>query len=279
MRLDYLVLFQHGFKHINEILDILRSYEDLELLCFRKYEPHDFIQFIEYIYRTNAVPWQHIKGKTKYLEGIGKDVYVGLIRNNKPEEKLVGEGEFRHIQCMLINRFKWEVREKFNPVINGERSEHHIIHTSDFESQTIDFWKSLPFNHIESILSHSNEILKSPFHLTEFTKYNIEEVNIEELMIAEMTDNNNREVPIKESIAYKYVCGDKQKYIDYWDKFKGEKLWFDNSPGAFDKLINEFDLNKVGNIYVFNGVVQDGVHRLSIMLSKGISKWRIINIK
>lgn len=279
MRLDYFVIFPNGYDHINEILDILRKYKDLELLYFRKYYPYDFIEFIERLYSTDAVPWQHIKGKTEYLKGIGKDVYVGLIRNNKPEEVMVGEGEYKHIQCMLINRFKWEVREKFNPRINGERSEQHIIHTSDFESQTYDFWKTLPFHTIEAITSKSNPITEAPFHLEKFGRYDLEKANLEDLIVAQATKDSNIELPVKESIFYKYAMGDKQPYIDYWNEMKGEKLCFDNSPGAFDKLINEFDLEKVGNIFVMKGTIQDGNHRVAVLLSKGIKEWTIINIK
>jgi len=280
MRLDFFVVFAHGVDKIDGILEILSKYEDLELIYFKRYTPKDNIDFIRELYSTDAVPWQHIKAKTDYLHRIGfADTYIGLLKNNRPEEKIVGEGEYRHIQCMLINRFKWEVREKYNPIIDGERSEHHVIHTSDFESQTYEFWNTLPFQSIDSIIGSSCPTIEAPFYLERFVDYTIERTSIEDLLVSEISDDELRQVPIKESIYYKYVMGDKKPYIDYWDKHKGVNLVLNGSPVMFDKLIDRFDKKKIGNIFVKGGIVQDGNHRLAIMLNKGIKKWMIIKIK
>ena len=278
-RLDYLVVFPHAVDKLDDVLDILRKYRDLEVLYIKNHEPHDFIQFIEDMYKTDTVPWQHIVGKTKYLHNLGKYVYIILLRNHAPEEVIVGEGEYAHAQCMLINRFKWEVREKLNPVIDKERSEHHVIHASDYESQVYKFWEVMDLHPISSILSSPNNTLEHvPFHLPAFTKFEIKEVNIEDLVALQMIVNNdNISLPIKESIYYRYVVGDKQPYTDYWTAFRGERLWDDKSPGAYDKLIDEYKQDENYPI-VRDGIILDGNHRLSILLSKGIKKCKIIQI-
>ena len=241
------MIFPHGIQHFDEILKILYKYPSLELLYFRKYIPYDFIQFIEDVYKTDAVPWAHIKGKTEYLKGIGMDVWVMLIKNHAPEEVMVGEGEYRHVQCMLVNRFKWEVREKFNPVINGERSEHHVIHATDYESQTFELWSKLKFHDIENIDSTCNPLFPHlPWFLPEFRSVMLEEQDLEKLYCYEMhVTKPNYRVPIKESIYYKFAMGDESGYREYWEKLKGIKIWNDISPMKFEKLIKNFDVERV----------------------------------
>jgi len=283
MRYDVSIIFPHGIQYFDEILKILYKYPDLELLYFRNYEPYDFIQFIEDIYKTDTVPWQHIKGKTQYLHGLGKNVWVMLIKNNKPEEVMVGEGEYQHPQCMLVNRFKWEVRERFNPVIGGERSEHHIIHVIDYESQARELWDNIGFHPIEVIESVPNPLFPTiPFHVGKFKNYSIEEVNISKLNCTQMSkDGPNVVLPITESIYFKYVSGEQKPYRDYWGEFKGDRLWFDNSPMKFDRLISDYkhDDNKENYIAIDpDNTILDGNHRISVLLSRGINKCNILRI-
>ncbi len=283
MRHDVFIIFPHGIQYFDEILKILYKYPDLELLYFRKYVPYDFIQFIEDVYKTDTVPWQHIKGKTEYLKELGKDVWVILIKNHAPEEVTVGEGEYQHKQCMLVNRFKWEVRERFNPRINGERSEHHVIHATDYESQAFKIWNKIGFHSIEHINGTANPLFPHlPFFLPELGGYTIKSQNLDELKCYQMheTEKNYR-VPIRESVYYKYAAGDKQPYIDYWNKFKGVRLWVDSSPMKFDKLIEKFDPKLYPDRYMVisdDNVVIDGNHRAVIMLSRGIKKTNVIKI-
>ena len=275
MRLDYFVVFPNGEQRINEVLQILQQYDDLEIIWLDKYEPDDFSQFIEDIYSSDTVPWEHLQAKTKYL--IGGACYIGLLKNHNPEEVMVGEGEYRHIQCMLINRFKWQVREQLNPVINGERSEQHVIHCSDYESQVNEFWHKRKFRQITNFVSSPSAIVKLPFHLPPLTRFEVVQTDIAGLLAKEMTDGDNVDVLLTESIYYKYVLGDKKPYEDYWNKFKGTRLHEDKSPSAYDKLIERFDEAKVGSIVVSNGVIWDGNHRASILLSKGKNLWPIMH--
>ncbi len=283
MRYDISIVFPHGIQYFNEILEILYKYPDLELLYFREYEPYDFIQFIEDVYKDDAVPWQHIKGKTEYLEGLGKIMWVMLIKNHKPEEMMVGEGKYRHPQCALMNRFKWEVREKFNPIINGERSEHHVIHTTDYESQTAKLWPKFKFHPIKEIDSASNKLFPHlPWFLPYFENVTIKEQDLNELYCYQMhkTEKNYR-VPIKESIYYKFTIGDKQPYIDYWNSLKGTRIWNDISPMKFERMLNNFDVEKVKKEPILiseEDVVIDGNHRASILLAKDINKINVLSI-
>ncbi len=284
MRLDVAIIFPHGIQYFDDILEILYKYPNLELLYFRKYKPLNFIQSIEEIYRTDTVPWEHIKSKTKYLEGTGNDMFVILIKNHAPEEFIVGEGEYRHKQCMLINRFKWEVREKFNPVINGERSEHHVIHATDYEEQTMILWPKFGFDTIDTITSISNPIFPHvPFYISTFEEYKIVEFELDKLKCCQMRiDAPNYEVSIKDSLYYKYVIGDKEPYINYWKELRGTKLYLDSSHMKFDRLIKDIDLDRLFKEYIVvseNSVILDGNHRASIALVNGIKKLPVIQVK
>ena len=284
MRLDVAIIFPHGIQYFDDILEILYKYPNLELLYFRIYKPSNFIQSIEDIYRTDTVPWEHIKGKTEYLEGIGKDMIVMLIKNYAPEEFIVGSGEYQHKQCMLINRFKWEVREKFNPVIDGERSEHHIIHATDYEEQTMILWSGFGFDTIDKITSISNPLFPYiPFFIPKFDEYKIVEFELSKLKCYQMQkDRPNYQVLIKDSIYYKYVMGDKEPYINYWKELRGTKLYLDSSHMKFDKLIREIELDRLHDEYIVvseNGVIIDGNHRACTALAKGIEKFPILQVK
>ncbi len=284
MRYDVCIIFPHGIQYFDEILEILYKYPDLKLLYFREYKPPNFIKSIEEIYRTDTVPWEHIKNKTEYLKETGNNMLVMLIENNAPEEFVVGEGEYRHKQCMLINRFKWEVREKFNPVINGERSEHHVIHATDYEEQTRILWPRFGLDTIDVITSIPNPLFPHvPFFISKFDEYKIIEFELDKLSCSQMQKNGpNYQVPIKDSIYYKYVMGDKEPYINYWKELRGTKLYLDSSYMKFDKLIREIELDRLYNEYIIineNGIVIDGNHRASIALINGIKKLPVIQVK
>lgn len=284
MRYDVFIIFPHGIDKIDEILKILYKYPDLELLYIRKYKPERFTEFIENIYKTDTVPWEHIRGKTRYLEKMGGEVFVLLVKNKAPEEVVVGEGEFKHIQCMLVNRFKWEVREKFNPVIGGERSEHHVIHATDYEEQTGKLWPQFGFDAIETITNIPNPVFPYvPFFVGPFGEYKIIEVDLLNLRCFQMQkDGKNYQVPIVDSIYYRYVKGIKQPYIDYWNELRGVKLLTDSSPMKFDKLIEEIDINRLFREYIVINedlAILDGNHRASIALSRDVWKLPAIQVK
>ena len=85
---------------------------------------------------------------------------------------------------------------------------------------------------------------------------------------------------LNETYHYKYVIGEKDDYINYINKNIG--VWLlhnDHSPSAFDELINNFSMKRIGKIIIDkDGLVYDGLHRLSILLSKGYNKVKMYQI-
>lgn len=284
MRLDFGIVWGHGMKYIDGILDVLDKYKDLELIYFREYIPNDFDRFISEIYSLDTVPLEHLRAKNAYLNNIEKKVYIMLIKNKKPEPVIVGEGEFMHEQCMLINRFKWHVRELFNPVIDGERSEHHMIHCSDYPSQTDKFLSIYNMGSIyDWLFSKTPGQPLLPYHLEEIRDMTIKTIDGDDLMVNLFNEKKKKiTVPIKKSPHYKYVAGDKGEYIKYWEGWKGKSLTEDHRPAKFDKLIDWFDMEKYREMFKYiiinDGIIVDGVHRASILLCRGQKLFPVLEI-
>jgi len=285
MRLDFGIVWAHGMPFIDEILSILREYEDLELVMFKKYTPKDFNEFVYKVYELDTVPIAHLISKNKYLKTVGDDVYILLIKNKKPRVEIVGEGEFQHEQCMVINKFKWHVRELFNPVVDGERTEDHVIHCSDYPDQTRLFLEIMDYPGInEWVVPRNEDMPWLPYHMPKYYNTRVKEYDITDLLVGiAYSDRGNKIIPIKETPHYKYVTGDKEEYIKYWDTWKGIKLLEDHSPKKFDGLIEWFNLEKYNGskefIVVNDTIVIDGAHRLSILANSGVEKITVIDVK
>lgn len=278
MRLDFGIIWEHGMPHIDGILGILRQYKDLELVWFKEHTPEDFNVFIDQIYGLDTVPLEHLKAKNEYLKSVGTKTYLMLIKNNKPEPVIVGEGEYKHEQCMLINRFKWQVREMYNPKINGQRSENHMIHCSDYPEQTNRFLELFNMEGIDHWMgSKTPELSFIPYHISRAFSFKITENKVEDLLVNLCHGETSvMSIPIIDSWHYMYVKGIKEPYIDYWNKWKGVRLTEDHTPERFDKMIewlNEEEYKNMGSFIITSDfVILDGVHRASILAAKGATK-------
>lgn len=284
MRLDFAIIWGHGMQYIDDILGILRQYKGLELVWFQKYSPPDFNKFVSQVYGLDTVPLEHLMAKNEYLKDVGRDVYIMLIRNHRPQPVMVGTGKFRHEQCMLMNKFKWHVRERFNPVRNGERTEEHIIHCSDYETQTEQFMATMGLGHkYDWTLSKTSEVPWTPYYIDKFNDFVIKEYDVDKLFANVLTDTNVKECrPLKQSPHYKYVVGDREEYINYWNKYKGTKLTEDHTPSKFDGLVNWLTLDKYKEmnkvVIISGGIIIDGVHRAAVLASQNEDKIVVLDI-
>lgn len=127
-RLDNFLIWANGLDYLDSILTIIEK--DYKIVFVKEINIDNVEQFVNFIYDCDTVPIEHLAGKTKYLLDLEpKAVYV-LVENQNPIEQMVGEGDFRHIQSMTLNRTKQVLRGLFNPT-----KDHHIIHGSDYQSQ------------------------------------------------------------------------------------------------------------------------------------------------
>ena len=269
MRYDFAIIWSIATDNIDEILGILRKHKDLELVFFKEYTPPDFSKFIEMVYGLDTVPIEHLRAKNKYLLDIGSQTYILLLRNKDPKEKLVGEGEFQHIQSETLNLFKWEVREAFNPKKDGKRTENHCIHTSDYEEQTVKFLYEIG-EPLEKYTRIPNEDFPDlPYHIQPFSSYKITTIDLEILGYRDIED---RKILLKDSPHVKYLSGNKKEYISYWNKNKGKALIEDHTIEKFEEMKKWEYLKSPHQLHfitVQENTIIDGVHRASILYNKG----------
>ena len=282
-RMDYFLIWGHGILYTSQILDILRNYEAIEIITIIRKKVDDMAQFVQDIYACDTVPFHHLLAKTRYLLTANPEIIFVLVKNKNAHEKYFGEGPFRHIQCQHIKNIKEEIRNKFNPRIGDKRTEDHVVHASDYESQVEYVLKLLGLNSLEYYSTERNPSLCVPYHLGKIDHYDVKEVKIDSLCASIV---GRGLVSISDTPHYSYVAGKMADYILYHQKYFGIELTDDHFPDAFDKMINNFSYNDIAESgkqnliiakIISNGRYQilDGVHRAAILTYRGISSVKI----
>jgi len=268
-RIDYFLIWGHGLQYTGEILDIIRSRKDFEIITIQKIHVHDMSKLVDDIYSCDTVPLQHLLDKTRYLLNTEPQILFILVKNKNPREKLFGEGQFRHIQCQLVKDVKEEIRNKFNPRVDGKRTEHHVIHASDYESQVEHVLAVLGLPPSEYYERQADCDLDVPYHIRPFDDYQIKQVNVDDLFANIIT-------PVDQTPHYKYLVGDKQAYRQYYEKHFGKALTDDHCPEAYDRMAANFEYGRTNEVGKRSLILAerlddekykiiDGVHRAAIL--------------
>ncbi len=202
--------------------------------------------FVQDLYACDTVPFKHLVNKTRYLLKLKPNIIFILVENAHPDPQIVGSGAFKHEQCMVIKGVKTEIRNRFNP----KRTENHVVHASDYESQT---------RHVLRILD-----IRVP---KKWGGGRIKTVRLDSLR-ANIIGSGL--VSIEDTPHYKFVCGRRALYQKYYDKYFGTRLTDDHAPQAFDLLIKNFKYSEP--IVVSGNKVLDGVHRLAILKKRGVDE-------
>lgn len=261
MRYDVFNIWPNGLQYTHSILNIIRNDKNFKIVSMYKCPINtDMLTFLRGMYKCDAAPVEHMLVKTRYLlKSDNKETLLILVKNMNPILINKTQGKYHHIECKKMKEIKEIIRNKFNPRFSdGRRTEEHVIHGTDYESQVdylLDFLGLPKKNYKDQRCKYPN-IDPNYINLSDL-KMNCLGVGI---------------LPLNESPHYLYVQGDKSSYINYWSKYFGKELTDDHSPEAFDNLINS--LEGVEPIIVDGDVIIDGVHRASILLSRGHSKIR-----
>ena len=145
MRYDYFIIWGNGLDHVTEIVHMIDEDRNFRIIESMGLDVDDIRMFIEGLYKCDTVPMQHLRAKTKYLLNTEPKIHFILAENKQPEEKMVGTGAFQHIQCQKVTKLKIKIRNKFNPrsttnkqilPLDAGVSHEHVIHGSDYQSQT-----------------------------------------------------------------------------------------------------------------------------------------------
>jgi hypothetical protein len=288
----YFLIWGNGLAHKSEVIDLIKKEKRLEIVMIKEHEPKSTKKLVKEIYSYDYAPFWHLKGKTNYLLNSPAKVLFIFFKNNKPEDNFFGKDKFRHIECEFIKKLKDKIRDKYNPKINGKRSEEHILHASDNESQTNHALKYLGYKKgLKHLRQKPNKLLKMPFYVPSFKKFEIKKIKIENLYCNVLTGDKKKfgikTIEIENSPQFKFLKGKKGEYQKYLKTFLGGPLTQDYSTKRFEILSKNFNYlkkpfsteylitKKSGDKYV----LLDGLHRASIVKYNDVKELSVVVVK
>lgn len=292
-RYGYFLIWGNGMQYKEEIMDIIRSKEFIKILEILNHRPKSTARLVRIIYSYDYAPFEHLKEKTKYLLKTAPDVVFIFFRNEDAREMYFGEGAFRHIECERVKQIKEDIRNKFNPKNEGKRTEEHVVHASDNESQVDHVLKYLGFNDgIGYLRNVPNPILSAQHYIPKFDEFTIRRVNSSQVYcnILKGTIESYRleAVPIEETPHFGCLTGNTTPYKEYLSRFMGSQLTCDYSVENFMELSQNFAYLKPPYITSYILVMEfqpnkylilDGFHRACILKFRGADSFAVAVIK
>lgn len=283
-RYDYFLIWGNGLPYKEEILEIIRNTEFLEIIRIMDYRPRSIRRFVHRIYSYDYAPFQHLRAKTRYLLKTESIVTVILVCNQSPRETYRGEGPFRHIECERIKEAKEKIRNRYNPRRLGIRTEEHVIHASDNEAQVDHLLKCLGHRDgIEYLHRTPNRLLRPPRYLSRFDDFTIRQVRLSKLRCTVLRGSRasfwTEVVKVDETPQFSCLVGQPEIYREYLSKFLGGPLTQDYSVEKLRGLSKTFkyldELHATSYILVREAafgqyLVLDGAHRAAILRLQGI---------
>jgi hypothetical protein len=273
-RYDYFLIWGHGLKHKEYILELLSQEANFDIIIIQKYKIKNLNFFIKKVYEYDYVPYFHLKGKTKYLMKTPKEVMFIILKNKNPQEIWRFNHNSGLIQSEIITVYKNFIRDKFNEIKDNRRTEDHVIHASDNEKQTHHMLKFLGYKEGLYIFDrHENKPFVIPYYVEKFEKYKIHEIKIDDLVCNIIFDDKIKKIPVEESPQYNFLKGNENGYINYIKKYQGKELKsyydlkkFKNIFKNFQYLNKNYENNfilvkKVNHKYL----ILDGLHRASVL--------------
>ena len=293
-RYDFFTIWGNGLSYTNEILDILRNEDSLEIIRIEKRTVKNMKKFVLDLYGCDTVPIWHLRAKLKYLFRVKSEILVVFVKNYNPQEIPAGQGAFRKVQCQYINQIKIRIRNQYNPrhadknfqikPLDKGVSHEHVIHASDYEEQVDYFLKMLGYKNGIHYLHGDNAKLpfKKPYYLKTPGTYTYKTIMIEKLRASILADSDSTGVvhlmkKIPETPHYRSLNQGTDDYRKYLDKFKYTLLTPDYSWEDFKKL-NELDIDRIKS---FDRIIVkresgyyrilDGIHRAAVSLTHNLN--------
>jgi hypothetical protein len=242
------------------------------------------------VYSYDYAPISHLKSKIKYLDSVKPEVLCVVINNLSPEVDILGKGDFRHTESLKLKQLKTNIRQKFNPYIDGEMSHEHVIHATDNEEQTYHILNAVGEKGLK--FSESASLFSVPSFLGKPSKYSIKEVSYDQLLCSQLVGApNNLEtkcMKISESVQYKALLGDTQEYSNYLNKYLGTGLKCDYTLLSLLSMKESFTYQSIDHesSYVIvkkknnnSYLIVDGLHRAAVHLFQGNIKIKVCIIE
>jgi hypothetical protein len=291
-RTDYIIIWGHGLKYQDKIIEEIRSHKDLKIIKAIHYRPSTVRQLVKAVYSYDYAPRRHLKSKTRYLTRTPKEALFIFIENRNPGEDFYGKGVFRHFESTTLKQLKERIRNKYNERIDGERTEDHVIHASDNELQTHMILKYLGLGGLRW-LKKKHSILEVPFYVKECREFVIKDIPAESLVcnVADGDPENPHKrkcISVKQSPHYLALTGNPDAYQKYVGKFFRRKFTEYYCLDTFEKLADNFEYLAHPYCTHYIAVRQlndgryriiDGLHRAAIMCYKGVSYLTVAVLK
>jgi hypothetical protein len=289
-RYDSVIIWGHGIQYCEEIIDMIRNVQGFEIARVVKYRPRSMKRFIRKVYSYDYAPIGHLKSKIKYLEKVDSNLLCIVINNSSPEIDILGEGSFRHEECLKLKQLKTKIRERFNPHLNGEMTHNHVIHATDNEEQTHHILKAVGDKSVSNF--YTNNFFSVPFFLGQQEEYQIELVSFDDILCGQAEwDSLKFEIvylPVKDSIQYLSIGSDGKLYKEYVKKYLGTALKSYYHVDKFLGLAQNFTYLSSGHeaSYVVvrkseegKYIIQDGLHRAALHHAQGNNEIKVCVIK
>ena len=291
-RYAFFTVWANGFEHVDHILALIRGHSALEILMVELRQLADARKFVFDLYACDSVPIRHLRGKLKYLLDVPPEVLFIFVRNHDPKETFVGSGPFRKPQCQTISRLKWYIRELYNPKENGVRTEQHVIHASDYESQTDYVLKLLGYSAGVRMFENNRHGLPFglPYHVRRPARYTFRAVRLDELRAAILVGNPDEPesvhatpMDIAQTPHYLALTKDMYYYERYLRAYRYVWLRDDSYPGRLLQLARSWNDANMERIIVVRReasyLILDGVHRAAILQSRGTKIAKCVEVE
>lgn len=288
-RYDYFLIWGHGIKYEEKIINLIREFPNLDIVMVNYHKPESMTKLIKAIYSHDYAPLEHLRDKTRYLEQVPQQAIFIFAINTNPVEEYIGEGQFRHVECLRIKQLKEEIRNRFNPRANGKRTEFHIIHASDNEVQTHHALRYLGYSQgMNYFLAKPNPILNLPAHLAKFNSFRLQQVELDHVRCTILSKGKKpgsferQIIPIEQAPHFKALQSNRAHYDKYRQEYKQFVTVIDDHFWAKFKTLRQMKYLGVDNPtdYILleeigseQYIIRDGVHRASILKHKGINSF------
>lgn len=281
-RLDCLIVWGHGAKYIDKIIDLISETKSLDILHIEKYTARSIKTLVHKIYSFDYAPLVHLNQKIKYLEKTSPELYFIFVKNIEPKIEYFGENHYRHIESLVIRDLKQQIRENYNPKDDqGELTHDHVLHATDNESQTDLILKLLGYTQGVKKFANQNKIIQSPCYIKEPTRFSVRRLSFNDLLCGNAVKIGEKSLvklmPVNESVQYRSLF-DEELYNTYILEFRGTILKQNYSAETFFNLKNDFKYlrGEYSNSFIIIEkshagmfVIIDGLHRAALHLYQG----------
>ena len=282
MRHDVLIIWGHGLPDLDGVLDTVRATPGFAVRRVLVRDISDMPRFVRSVYNFDYAPYRHLIDKTKYLLSVSPRAAFIVLQNQQPEEHTVGTGRFAHTECKRMTALKRAIRDRFNPTLNGEPSEHHVVHGTDHAGQTLATLNLLGYRKIDELLRETTAILDTPDHLPPIRHWTLQRIDLSKVYarVANAPGDAvpHRVLPLNQTPHALHLDGDTEPYEQYWHANRGVRFFDDHAPQAFDRLAKQLDY--LGQAYPDSYlllkpldderyILLDGLHRAAILLTQG----------